>query len=183
VVGLALLTLALRVIPHTPNIAALGALAVISGFYLTGKFRYILPLLVVFISDFFIGFYHLPIIISVYLSYAVMSLIGSKTAGLVKTKSLSIKGFSLLGGTVLGSVAFYLITNAAVWAFSPMYLPSLSGLISSYYNALPFFRNSLLSDLTYVSAFAIIVETTPVITRKLSVILGIWRKESFQKHP
>ena len=52
-------------------------------------------------------------------------------------------------GTLAGSVIFFLLTNTAVWAFGTMYVHDLSGLFTSYYYALPFFRNELLGDLFY----------------------------------
>jgi hypothetical protein len=57
----------------------------------------------------------------------------------------------VLGVTLLASVQFYLITNFAVWAFGTMYPLSISGLFASYINALPFFRNTIFGDLSYVA--------------------------------
>ena len=42
-----------------------------------------------------------------------------------------------------------MVTNYAVWQFSPWYEKSLAGLLESYTLALPFFRNTLLGDLFY----------------------------------
>ena len=56
----------------------------------------------------------------------------------------------VVGGTLLGSLFFFLLTNAAVWLFGTMYAPNFAGLMQSYFMALPFFRNSLLGDLFYV---------------------------------
>ena len=56
-------------------------------------------------------------------------------------------------GTLSGSVLFYLITNYAVWQFTPMYTKTFAGLIQSYIMALPFFRNSLVGNLFYTAVF------------------------------
>lgn len=79
---------------------------------------------------------------SVYGSLAMMGVIG---LWIRKNKKLS----TVLGGTILGSVIFYLLTNGAVWAFGSLYPPTAAGLLQSYYMAIPFFRNSLLGDLFY----------------------------------
>ncbi len=169
---IAFVTILLRIIPHTPNIAAVGAIAMVSGFYLPGRWHYIVPLLVIGISDAFIGFYDIKVLAAVYISYLVMVWLGSKAN----------RGFSLVGNTVLGSVSFFLITNAAVWAFGTMYAPNLEGLIASYINAILFFRNSLFSDLTFTTSFFIIVELNAIFLPPFSAILKLWGKTIYQKH-
>jgi len=44
---------------------------------------------------------------------------------------------------------FFLLTNGAVWLFGTMYSHDFSGLLQSYYMALPFWRNEILADLFY----------------------------------
>lgn len=56
----------------------------------------------------------------------------------------------VIGGTTLGAIIFFLLTNAAVWAFGTMYPHTLSGLMESYTMAIPFFRNSLLGDIFFI---------------------------------
>ncbi len=136
------LGIAARFLPHPANFAPIGAIAIFSGIYLPKKWAIVLPLAAMFFSDLFIGFYSWPIMLSVYVSFAIMGLIGLLVR---KNKRLA----TVLGGTILGSVIFYLLTNAAVWAFGSLYPPTAAGLLQSYYLAIPFFRNSLLGDLFY----------------------------------
>lgn len=134
----------LRFLPHAPNFAPITALALFGGTYLKDKrLAVILPLAAMLISDYFIGFYNLPILVSVYLSFGISGILGLQ---LRQHKNLS----NILGVTLLASIQFYLITNFAVWAFGTMYPPTVGGLSQSYINALPFFRNTLLGDLFYV---------------------------------
>ena len=137
------LGIATRFLPHVPNFTAVGAIAIFSGRYLNKKLAWALPLLAMFISDIFIGFYSAPMMISVYLSFALMVLLGHLT----QARSGAWVGIN----TVAGSLAFYIITNFAVWAFGTMYTHNFSGLIQSYYLALPFFRSTLISDLIYTT--------------------------------
>ncbi len=140
---LIILGFATRFLPHPANFTAIGAIALFGGIYLPKKWAIILPLIAMFVSDIFIGFYSWQIMLSVYAGFALMGLIGL----LVRNNK---KFSTVLGGTILGSILFFLITNAAVWQFGTMYTPNFSGLMQSYFMALPFFKNSLLGDLFYV---------------------------------
>lgn len=140
---LMILGIATRFLPHPANFTAIGAIALFGGLYLPKRWAIILPLMAMFISDIFIGFYTWQIMASVYGSFVLAGLIG-----LVVRKNK--KFHTVLGGTLLGSILFFLITNAAVCFFGTMYAHNFSGLMQSYFMALPFFRNSLLGDLFYV---------------------------------
>ncbi len=48
-----------------------------------------------------------------------------------------------------GSLQFFLITNAATWLMSGMYPLTAAGLATCYIVAIPFFGNTLASDLLY----------------------------------
>ncbi|HSX34636.1 MAG TPA: DUF6580 family putative transport protein, partial [Candidatus Saccharimonadales bacterium] len=56
---------------------------------------------------------------------------------------------TVAGASIGGSAIFYLVTNFAYFYPPTMYPHTAGGVISSYYNALPFFRNTLLGDLFY----------------------------------
>lgn len=142
IILLMLLGILCRFLPHPANFAPIGAIALFGGIYLPKKMAVIIPLTAMFISDTFIGFYSWPIMLSVYLSFLLMVIIGLAVR---KNK----KFHTILGGTILGSVLFFLITNWMVWAAGTMYTKDIFGLLTSYYMAIPFFRNSLLGDLFY----------------------------------
>ena len=141
---LLLLTLGIvtRFLPHPANFTAIGAIALFGGLYLPKKWAILAPLTVMLISDIFIGFYSWQIMGSVYAGFVVMGLIGLKVR---KNKKFS----TVLGGTILGSIIFFLLTNFAVWVFGTMYTHNLAGLMQSYYMAIPFFKNSLMANLLY----------------------------------
>lgn len=98
-------------------------------------------------SDVFIGFYSLPIMISVYISFALMGVIG-----LMARRNKNI--FTVAGGTIFGSLIFYTLTNFAVWAFGTMYPHTIAGLLQSYWMAFPFLRNSLVGDIFFIAILA-----------------------------
>jgi len=135
---------ATRFVPHLPNFTAIGAIAFFAGRYLPTRYSLTIPLIAMLISDIFIGFYGLSIMLTVYLSFALMTIVGYTTQNNGWKK--------IVVGTIVGSTLFYLITNWAVWAFGTMYSSDLSGLFASYFTALPFFRNQLLADIFYTTA-------------------------------
>ena len=135
----------LRVIPHPANFAPIAAIALFGGTYVQNKkLALALPLLAMIISDFFIGFDSLQSRLSVYGSFLLIGLIG---LAIRNRKNVA----TVLSGTILGSILFFLITNL-VFIYPPnMYPHTWVGQVASYTNALPFFRNTLLSDLFYVA--------------------------------
>lgn len=138
-----LLAVVTRLIPHAPNFAPIGGLALFSGSNFKNKIALLIPLSVMFISDIFLGFH--KTIPYVYISFIIIALIG----GLIKND----KWQSLLKASLISSFLFFLITNFGVWATGTMYQKNLSGLIQCYGFGVPFFRNTLLSDLFYTFSF------------------------------
>ena len=143
--GCAAFAVGLRMFPHTPNYAAMGALAIFSGSLFNSKKFAFLPFLVVFLSDAFIGFYEPLLMATVYLSYALMFFIGHSM------KKATASGVVLRA--TLASSLFYLTTNFAVWAFTPWYSKTLADLVKVYIQAIPFYRNTFISDLIFTAAF------------------------------
>lgn len=132
-----------RLIPHAPNFAPIGGLALFSGFHFKKKIALIIPLSAMFVSDIFLGFH--KTIPYVYVSFIIIALIG----GLIKNN----KWKSLALASLTSSILFFLVTNFGVWATGTMYQNNLSGLIQSYVMGLPFFRNTIISDLFYSFSF------------------------------
>ncbi|MBT7928725.1 hypothetical protein HN682_02235 [Candidatus Peregrinibacteria bacterium] len=140
---LIILGVAARFFPHPPNFAPIAAIALFGGLYLNKKIAFVLPIAAMLVSDLFIGFYSWKMMAAVYLSFILMVGIGL----LVKRNK---KFSTILGGTLLGSLLFFLITNAAVWIFGTMYPHTIAGLITSYTMAIPFFKNTLMGNIFFV---------------------------------
>ncbi len=138
--------ISLRLIPHAPNFTPIAAIALFSGVYFSKRIALILPIGAMAISDIFIGFYEPKLMIAVYASFLLFTIIGF---WLKKHKSWYLIG----GSAILSAVLFFLITNFAVFAFSPWYAKTFSGLIQCYVLALPFFKNTLLGNLFYTGVF------------------------------
>jgi len=72
---------------------------------------------------------------------------------------------TLFGGAFAASLLFYLVTNTAAWAEDGFYAKTLAGWWQAltvghpeYPSTLSFFRNSLLSDLSFTALFAVALE-------------------------
>lgn len=142
IVAVSLIVLAARLVPHMPNFSPLASVVLFAGVYAKDKRYIIIPLIALFISDLFIGFYKLEVMLAVYLSLALIGLVGIL---LEKNKNI----LNITTGAMASAILFFLATNFAVWYFGDWYPNTLSGLMMSYSLAIPFFKSTLLSTLLY----------------------------------
>lgn len=134
-----------RWLPHPPNFAPIGAIALFGGAILPKRLSIITPLMAMVISDMLIGFHS-----TIFWTWGAFVIIAIFSSEWLRSRvSVASTAFAAL----IASTSFFLITNFGVWLQGGLYQPSLSGLMQSYINGLPFFRNTLLSDITY--SFAI----------------------------
>jgi len=134
----------LRLLPHPANVAPIAAMALFGGAYLNKKYALVLPLAALFVSDIFLGFNQSTPF--VYGSFILTGLIGM---WIKNHKSFA----TVIGGTLLSSVLFFLITNFGFWLAFSLYPKTLGGQMEAYAMALPFFRNTLIGDFLYVGIF------------------------------
>ena len=131
-----------RLVKHPYNFTPIVAMALFGGCYLHKKWGIIMPLAAMLVSDYFIGFYDWQVMASVYISVALVFAIGWFL-------SKHLKWHNIIFASLFSSVAFFMITNFAVWVFFSWYPHTAAGLINCFVLALPFFRNTLLGDLVY----------------------------------
>lgn len=131
-----------RLIPHPPNFTSLLALS----FYIPAVFgiRYI-PAIVfaLFFTDLIIGFHSTMLFTSG--SIILIGLISKYF-----NKSIILR----ISGAFVGAVIFFIVSNFGVW-LGGSYGYELSGFLTCYILAIPFFGYSVLSTLI----FSIIIET------------------------
>lgn len=148
ITGLVFAAALLRLLPHPPNFTPLGALALFAGArYGRKSLAFLLPLAAMLLSDSIFqlttgwGFHStLPV---VYLALVLTVPVGF----LIRRKGIGAG--SVVGGSIVASSIFFVLTNLAVWATSGMYPLSLSGLVTCYVAAIPFFGNTLAGDLFF----------------------------------
>lgn len=134
------------ILPLPANFAPVTALALFGGVYLGKKYAILIPLAVEIIADYFIGFYNLGVMLTVWGTFVLVGLIGLLIR---RRKNVS----SIIYVTLGSSVLFFLTTNFAVWAAGNWYPKTWEGLTQCFVMALPFFRNTLLGDLFFVALF------------------------------
>ena len=100
-----------------------------------------LPIISMLISDLIIGFHSQ--IFTVYAAIILLSILGH----LMKTKNF--KNFAITGFT--GSLIFFIITNFSVWLGGSLYPLTIDGIIQCYIMAIPFFHNTLISTMLFLT--------------------------------
>ena len=134
----------IRLLPHPPNFSPIAAMALFGGVYFSKKYALIIPIIALFVSDIFLGFH--STIPFVYGSFLITGLIGLWLKNHRDFKSI-------LTGTLLSSILFFIITNFGVWLVGSLYQKNITGLIQSYVMAIPFFRYTIVGDLFYTGIF------------------------------
>lgn len=141
-VSLLVLAVLSRFLPHPPNFSPILAVSLFGGVYFANRWvSLLLPLVIMALSDVFIGFHALvPVVYGMFVLFAL--------AGRWLKNRLSVGTLAITG--LLGSIAFFLVTNFFVWLTSGMYSLDADGLATCYVAAVPFFQNSLLGDAIYI---------------------------------
>lgn len=160
--GMVILAAMTRLIEHPANVSPIMAIAIFSGVYFSEKrYALLIPIGAMFLSDMFLGFY--PVSIFVYFAFGIGIFIGY----LIKSK---VKIQYVLVASLAGSLVFFVISNFGSWLTDPMYQPlTWESLMRCYTLAIPFFRNTLLGDLAYISvlfgAYSLAEKYIPVFKR------------------
>ena len=145
-IGIILVLILSRFIPHPPNFTALIALS----FYIPHLFgfRSIYSILIgLLISDMILGL-HFTMVFTFFAVYSI---------GFFARKIHSVL-HKRLAACFFSALIFFVISNFGVWIYSGMYETSLSGLISCYYLAIPFFYNTVLSTILYSILFELLLK-------------------------
>ena len=147
---LILLGIGSRLIPHPPNLTAIGAVGLFLGAYSRKKnMLFIVPLITMFISDlclFYLQGKAFPGAI-IYLCLLAYIPIGSTIIKKIQIKSVII-------GSLFGATFFYIVSNFSVWVSSGgihPYTYNIVGLINCYTAAIPFYMNSIVGNFLWCS--------------------------------
>ncbi len=158
IVAIVVLVLAMsRLLPHTVafslfNFSPIGGIALFSAAYFNKKYMaYLLPVVALWVSNllinnlfyaqYFEGFswFANP---EVYFAFLLIVLMGSSLLKKITVPRLAI-------GALSSSLIFFIVTNFYVWLNTAMYAKSAAGLVACYVAAIPFYWNTLASDLLY----------------------------------
>lgn len=145
-----------RLLPHPPNVAPLGAMALFGAAYFSNRtVSVVIPLLAIWLSNLVLD----NVVYAQYYSsfqwfspdfiwqaLAMISIVGLGWIALRKVGPMR-----LLGASLGASLLFFLISNLGVWASGTLYPTTSAGLASAYFNAIPFFWNTLAGDLFFTA--------------------------------
>ncbi len=143
-----------RLLPHPPNFAPIGAMALFGAAYLSKKyFAFIIPIASMWLSDLVLnnivyGQYFDHFVWAYqgfYWTYGAFIVIGLIGFALLK----KIKIQNILLASLLASISFFIISNFGVWTSGTMYPKTFSGLITCYSAGLPFLKNTFMGDMVY----------------------------------
>ncbi len=154
-----LIASASRLLPHWHNFTAVGAVGLFAGFYFRKQvWAYLIPLISLWITDLVLNnfvysaFQEAEFVwfskwmIWVYLGFVMMVWVGKRII-------VKVRPGQVLAGTVVASLAFFIISNFGSFLMDPMYPKSGVGLVSAYVAALPFFLNTILANIFYSALF------------------------------
>lgn len=130
----------MRLLPHPANLAPVGAIALFGGAVLPRKLGWWLPLAIMAVSDYLIGFYD-----GILFNWTAFLLVG--LSGMLLRNSTN--WFRVPFGALVGGIIFFVVSNLGVWAQGGLYPRTWAGLAECYTMALPFFRNTLVGNILY----------------------------------
>ncbi len=141
--GLTILSGVARLLPHPPNFTPVGSMSLFAGARIPGWLAYLLPLIVMAVTDPLVGGYTkaTPLI---YFSFLISVWIGRQLRQSESPVRIGAAAFAC-------SLQFFLITDFAWWYGSALYPRTFSGLLESYTAALPFFGRTLAGDLFFTA--------------------------------
>lgn len=140
-IGLILLIVFSRLIPHPPNFTPVLAAALFCGtLYMRPSHALVVPLLGMAAGDLVLGFHDQ--VWAVYLAVALC-------VGLGRWMLDPPSVLTTLGVGVSGSALFFLLTNFAVWLQGDFYPLTTAGLLACYVAAIPFFHHTLIATLLF----------------------------------
>lgn len=152
-VGLIVAAALTRLLPQPPNFSPAIAIALFAGAYFAGRrWAVLVPLAAILVSDLALAATHggiylqhmtSPVALSVYACIVLCTVLGFGLRGKVGSGRV-------LGGSIAGSVLFFLVTNFMVWttaATVPGHAHCLAGIGPCYAAAIPFFHWTLAGTL------------------------------------
>lgn len=149
-IGLVLLAVVSRIVgaeTEAYNFAPVVAIGLVSGMLIKdAKTAILIALLGQFIADLYFQLYPTPTNIGFYGISQVFVYGALIIAALIGRAMNKINALTIIGGTLLSSLVFFIVSNLGHFAqgFNGY---SLSGLTKTYIDAIPFFKSSLQGDM------------------------------------
>ena len=131
---------AASLIPQPPNFTPLAAIALFAGAHLERRAAFTLAIGALLVRDLILGMHIL--MPAVYACYALNVFLGTWLNGKHSPARIA-------GAAIAGSVTFFFVTNFAAWVAFDTFPKTAQGLLACYVAGIPYFRNTVSSDLIY----------------------------------
>ncbi len=168
-----------RILPHMPNLTPTESITIFGAAYLVRRYlAYLMPIIMLLLSDLVInnttqrGFFTEQegfVWFSDYMIYTALALILIALASSHLLKK--VNAGSVLMAALSSSVIFFIVTNFGAWLSSHSnYSRDISGLVTCYTAAWPFFIPSLISTVLFSSVIFTAFEAFLRYSRKNTLI-------------
>lgn len=165
-----------RVVPHMPNFSPMDTITLFAAAHFARKWQaFLIPFVAMWLSSLFIdnviygayqqGFVWMyPGFHWQYLGYFLIALLG---LAVFRKKVTVIR--VVASGLTAGGI-FFLVSNLGVWVQGGLYPQTWQGLVQCYAAAIPFYRGTLLGDISYglilFGGFYLLTRGFPALQRK-----------------
>ena len=152
-----------RLLPHAHGFLPIAASALFAGRMLNIRpLAIVVPVVAMAISSLAFGMDDWRVALVVYAALALPAVVGIMTR--------RWNGILPTAGVMLAcSLAFFALSNLAVWAFSGLYPLTQAGLVECFVAALPFLQNTVAGDLFWCAVLfggAWMIAHTPALARR-----------------
>jgi hypothetical protein len=151
VVWLIFVCAVVRIVPHPPNFAPVGATAVLAGRTLRPGAAIAVTLAAMALSDLALAAIHgwRPFGLGSLFVYAGF------TCQVLIARGLRRRRGGAIAAALLGAGAFFVLSNLGVWLLGTLYPRDLTGLTACYLAALPFFAATVVGDVLWTVALSL----------------------------
>ena len=138
-----------RLLPHPPNFTPMAAIALFAGFIFVKRYMAVVAVVAaMLLTDYFaFGYLSPDWFASKSMMVVYLALLFPIVFRGFLQKKLGI--LRIAGAALASSTVFFVATNLAVWAFSPMYEKTFTGIVLCYTMAIPFFQNTIAGDMMW----------------------------------
>jgi len=146
-----------RLLPHFPNFAPMGALALFAvAFYQRKYLALVIPGLAWWLSDLYLNnmVYQSTDGFTLFTAdqfFSLFALTLIVILGKFMFKKVNVP--KVLVGSLSASLIFFVVSNFGVWMQGILYPKTIQGLVECYALALPFYRGTLISDFIFTGFF------------------------------
>ncbi len=137
-----------RIVPHPPNVAPVGATAVLAGRTMRPLTAIAVTLAAMALADLALAWLHdWPAF-----TLGTLFVYGGFAAQVVIARALRKRRGGAIAAALAGATVFFVLSNVGVWALGGMYPRTLPGLAVCFLAALPFFGATLAGDVLWTIA-------------------------------